>query len=102
MEIYSYDRMSSFQSAKFILKKFTIYGIYLGLFFGVIYSVGGLCIDILVTVNLIYGEQMGTPELSVGSLLAFGALVGMPMIFAVAGFIIGLLLLLSKFIFEQY
>jgi len=50
----------------------------MGLFMGVLYSVGGL----------VYELYMGIP-LNLGTILAFGALVGMPLIFAIPGIVIG-------------
>ncbi len=55
------------------------WGAYLGLVCGVVYSVGGLIVDLL-TIGLNWGTAM-----------AFMALVGMPAIFATFGFICGAL-----------
>jgi hypothetical protein len=49
----------------------------LGLICGVLYSFGGVIVD-LFTIGLNWG-----------TVLAFGALVGMPAAFAVAGFVVG-------------
>lgn len=49
----------------------------LGLIAGIVYSVGGLIYD------------LSTEGLSYGSGLAFLAIIGMPILFAVIGFIIG-------------
>jgi hypothetical protein len=54
----------------------------LGLLCGVLYSVGGLVVDIL------------TIGLNRGTAMAFGALVGMPIIFAALGFLMGALIAL--------
>ena len=54
-------------------------GAHVGLLAGVIYSFGGLIYDLF------------TIGLNLGTLLAFGALVGMPIIFAVIGFVLGVL-----------
>lgn len=54
------------------------WGAVLGLVLGVLYSVGGLIMDVL------------TVGLNAGTALAFLALIGMPIIFAVAGFLVGL------------
>ena len=51
----------------------------LGLVCGVLYSMGGLIIDLL-TVGLNWGTAM-----------AFGALVGMPVLFGICGFCLGAL-----------
>ncbi len=45
-------------------------------------------VDGLVSMNWI--ESAETPGLSIGTLLAFGALIGMPVIFAVGGLLLGL------------
>ena len=55
---------------------------FLGLICGVLYSFGGLVIDLL------------TIGLNRGTLLAFGALVGMPVIFGTFGFFLGALIAL--------
>lgn len=55
---------------------------YLGLVCGVLYSVGGLVIDML-TIGLNWGTTM-----------AFMALVGMPVVFGTFGFLCGALLAL--------
>lgn len=67
-----------------------IFGI-VGLFCGIVYSCGGLLIDILVSLNWLSSEVMETPGLSYGTALAFGALIGMPIIFALAGFVLGII-----------
>ncbi len=61
----------------------------IGLLAGIIYSFGGLIIDTLVSLGWISSNE--TPGLSYGTILAFGALIGMPVIFAIAGFIAGIL-----------
>ena len=60
-----------------------------GLLAGVLYSFGGLIIDVLVSIGWITSSE--TPGLSFGTVLAFGALIGMPIIFAAFGFIVGLI-----------
>lgn len=67
------------QSVSWRQRLFTL-GLYLGLMLGVIYAFGGLLID-LATIGLNWG-----------TLMAFGALVGMPAIFAASGFVLGVLL----------
>ena len=57
-----------------------------GLLAGILYSFGGLIIDTLVTKGLIITTE--TPGLSQGTILAFGALIGMPIIFAFWGFLL--------------
>lgn len=63
----------------------------LGLLAGVLYSFGGLVIDALVTAGILDAAAMSTSGLSKGTLLAFGALLGMPVLFALGGFIVGIL-----------
>ena len=59
----------------------------IGLILGIIYSFGGLLIDILVTLDIIISTE--TPGLSYGSILAFGALIVMPILFVIIGFFVG-------------
>jgi energy-coupling factor transporter transmembrane protein EcfT len=59
----------------------------LGFLAGFLYSVGGFVIDLLVSMGWI--TSVSTPGLSYGTVLAFGALVGMPIIFAVVGIVTG-------------
>ncbi|OIQ30938.1 MAG: hypothetical protein BM564_01630 [Bacteroidetes bacterium MedPE-SWsnd-G2] len=63
----------------------------IGLICGVLYSFGGLIIDCLVSLNILSAEAMSTPGLSKGTLLAFGALLGMPIISGVCGFVLGVI-----------
>ena len=60
-----------------------------GLLLGIWYSFGGLIIDILVSTGWLSSTAMETPGLSEGTLLAFGALIGMPAIFMGFGLITG-------------
>lgn len=60
-----------------------------GLTAGIIYSFGGAFIDALVSMGLVVTDE--TPGLSYGTVLAFYALIAMPIIFAVPGFIAGAL-----------
>ena len=62
-------------------------GVVLGLIAGVIYSFGGAIIDTLVSAGWITSDE--TPGLSSGTALAFGALLGMPVIGGVAGLVTG-------------
>ena len=62
-----------------------------GLIVGILYSFGGLIIDVLVSIGWISSAAASTPGLSFGTVLAFGALIGMPIIFATFGFIVGLI-----------
>ena len=59
----------------------------LGLLAGILYSFGGLIVDILVSFGWITSSE--TIGLSYGTVLAFGALIGMPFIFALLGFLLG-------------
>jgi hypothetical protein len=61
----------------------------IGLLLGVLYSFGGLIIDTLVSLGWISSSE--TPGLSYGTLLALGALIGMPVIGCVIGFVLGLI-----------
>ncbi len=62
----------------FSLAKFqAVLGAHVGLLAGTVYSFGGLIYD-LFTIGLNWG-----------TLLAFGALIGMPLVFGAAGFILG-------------
>jgi len=61
-----------------------------GLIAGVLYAFGGLIIDALVTIGWVSGVYWGTPGLSYGTVLAMGAFPGMPIIFAVFGFAVGI------------
>ena len=72
-----------------LIKFQTTMGAIIGLIAGILYSFGGLTIDVLVSSGLIISSE--TPGLSYGTILAFGALIGMPIIFATFGFILGLI-----------
>lgn len=92
------NKMKVFSFALFQAKIMALLGLIAGMF----YSFGGLTIDILVTLGWI--TSMQTPGLSYGTILAFGALIGMPIIFAIFGFFLGIIeavtynLFLRKFI----
>ena len=58
-----------------------------GLVAGFLYSFGGAAVDVLVTTGLI--ASASTPGVSWGTALAFLALIGMPVYFAVFGFAAG-------------
>ena len=72
----------------------------LGLLAGIIYSFGGLIIDAAVSMNWITTSE--TPGLSYGTILAFGALIGMPLIFATIGFVGGIMEALLFNIFSKW
>lgn len=78
------NKVKMFSLAKFQAVLFAL----LGLIAGILYSFGGLVIDTLVSLDLIRTNE--TPGLSEGTILAFGALIGMPLIFSVSGFALGL------------
>jgi len=63
----------------------------IGMLCGILYSFGGFFIDLFVSLGLLSSERMFTPGLSFGTILAFGALIGMPIIFAIVGFLLGIL-----------
>lgn len=62
-----------------------------GVILGVIYSIGGLFVDLFVTLGLASATYWGTPGLSFGTILALQALIGMPAIFAGLGFVVGII-----------
>ena len=61
----------------------------LGLFAGILYAFGGLVIDALVSAGWITCAE--TPGLGFGTVLAFLALIGMPLVFGGFGFVAGLI-----------
>lgn len=65
-----------------------VFGI-LGLLAGILYSFGGLAIDILISLEWITTTE--TPGLSYGTILAFGALIGMPLIGIALGLVTGVI-----------
>lgn len=77
-------------------------GILLGFICGVLYSFGGLIIDALVSSGILSPIPFETPGLSFGTILAFGALIGMPLIFGAFGFILGLIGALLYNVYAQY
>ena len=78
------ERLGIFSFAKLL----AVIGALIGLVFGVIYSFGGLIVDSLVSLGWITTPE--TPGLSFGTVLAFGALLGMPVIGAIIGFVTGI------------
>jgi len=71
--------IAKFQAFLFVL---------LGVLAGIIYSFGGFILDALVSLDWLTTDE--TTGLGAGTLLAFGALVGMPIIFAAVGYVTGL------------
>lgn len=67
-------------------------GAIIGLIFGIFYSFGGFIIDLMVSAHLLSTVTMGTSGLGIGTLLAFGAIIGMPAIFAILSIILGIIL----------
>ena len=65
-----------------------VLGSLIGLICGILYSFGGLILDIFVSNGWVTTQE--TPGLSFGTVLAFGALIGMPIIGATFGFLLGL------------
>lgn len=61
----------------------------IGLAAGIVYSFGGLLVDALVSIGWVSATAAATSGLSYGTLLAFGALIGMPIIAAVFGLVLG-------------
>ncbi|MBT8220449.1 MAG: hypothetical protein KJP00_11515 [Bacteroidia bacterium] len=70
------------------VKFHVVIGGIIGLLAGILYSFGGLIIDTLVSLGWITTPE--TPGLSYGTILAFGALIGMPLIGATVGLICGI------------
>lgn len=70
-----------------------------GLIAGILYSFGGLIIDMFVSIGWVSSASAETPGLSFGTVLAFGALIGMPIIFATFGFIVGII---EAFLYNLY
>ena len=61
----------------------------LGLLAGLLYSFGGLIIDLLVSSG--WTASTETPGLGSGTALAFLAIIGMPLLFGACGFIVGII-----------
>ena len=61
----------------------------IGLLLGIIYSFGGLILDILVSLNWLDTEE--TLGLGYGTLLAFGAIIIIPLLGILIGFVTGIL-----------
>lgn len=78
------NRIGIFSFAKFQAFLFSL----VGLLAGIIYSFGGLVIDTLVSLGLMTSDE--TAGLSYGTILAFLALIGMPLIFGIVGFLAGI------------
>jgi hypothetical protein len=60
-----------------------------GLIAGILYSFGGFIIDVLVSIGWVSPVTASTPGLSFGTVLAFGALIVMPVLAAIVGFLAG-------------
>lgn len=73
--------------AKFHTIIFSIFG----LFLGILYSFVGFIVDVMVTIGWVLPNTVGTPGLSLGTILAFGGLLGVPILFALVGISIGLI-----------
>lgn len=74
-----------------------VMGLIIGLVCGITYAFGGLIIDTLVTLEWITSNE--TPGLSIGTLLAFGALIGMPLIGVFFGFLAGII---QAFVYNMF
>ncbi|MCJ8165915.1 hypothetical protein MKJ04_13775 [Pontibacter sp. E15-1] len=59
-----------------------------GMICGIWYSIGGLLVDTLVSLGWVITSE--TPGLSYGTVLALMALLAMPALAAIAGFVLGL------------
>jgi hypothetical protein len=75
---------------------------FIGLVCGILYSFGGLIIDVLVSLAILSPISMETPGLSYGTILAFGALLGIPVIFMIAGFLLGIIEAILYNIFARW
>jgi energy-converting hydrogenase Eha subunit A len=78
-------RIGVFFFAKLLTVMFGIFGLILG----ILYSFGGLIIDTVVSLGWVVTSE--TPGLSYGTVLAFGALIGMPAMAAGLGFVVGII-----------
>jgi len=58
-----------------------------GLIAGILYSFGGAIYDVLVSTKVLSSST--TPGVGYGTALAFLALIAMPILFAIFGFIVG-------------
>ncbi|NND16148.1 MAG: hypothetical protein HKN89_07465 [Eudoraea sp.] len=83
-------KIKKLQIFPFALFQGTLTGL-IGAVCGILYSIGGFLIDAGVSLGWVSGETWETPGLSYGTVLAFGALIGMPLIFAVVGFVAGII-----------
>jgi len=90
------NKLGVFSFAKF---QGIILGI-LGLIAGTAYSFGGLIFDTMVSMGWVSSNV--TSGLSFGTVLAFGALLGMPVIFASFGFIAGIIEALLYNLFARW
>ncbi|MEL6820139.1 MAG: hypothetical protein AAFP70_00160 [Calditrichota bacterium] len=66
----------------------------LGFIAGLFYAFGGLVVDALTTIGWVAPETFGTNGLGWGTVLAFEALIGMPLLFGAVGWGIGFLIAL--------
>jgi hypothetical protein len=74
-----------------VTKLNTILGFIVGLIAGIIYGIGGFIVDAFVTLGYLSSTTWETPGLSYGTVLAMGALIGMPIIFAIIAFVLTLI-----------
>ena len=80
----------------------SVMGLIFGMICGILYSFGGAIIDILVTLEFLSPTAIQTPGLSDGTFLAFGALIGMPLIGSVAGLCLGIVEVVLYKIFSKW
>ena len=85
MKRYRVEQLSVLSFARFV----ALMGALIGLVCGVVYALGGLMIDLAITLS--WARYPDTPGLSFGTVLAFGALIGMPLIGAAIAFFLGAL-----------
>lgn len=84
------------------IKRTGYIGIKAGLVLGAIYSFGGLIIDSLVSMGYLSPAKMGTTGLSYGSILAFGALIGLPVIGGTIGAIIAAVSAMIRSVIQKF
>ncbi|NDV90655.1 hypothetical protein GTH32_05515 [Alteromonas sp. 345S023] len=79
------NRLAVHPFAKFQAFLFGLVGALLGF----IYAIGGLALDILISVGILGSLPGVSSGLGLGSSMAFGAILGIPLILMLAGYVIG-------------
>lgn len=70
------------------IKKVTLSFTGIGFFLGFIYAIGGLTFDLLVHYG--YINSTATTGLSLGTMVSFGAMLVLPLIFTFIGLVVGI------------